>query len=724
MKKDILKLFYIPVLSVLLFSLIYFSFMSYLLNKESERIVYYFEQNLINDKKQEIKKAVEDVKTFIKITRYSLYDYTKELMIKYLQIGTYDNNLIEKNGFIYGKIPSNVKLNYSILDGKYIILNYNNKKYFVVLQNKGKNVYIAGVLLSYLDNYILTVIRTFLDKYNKNRASYIALGKITTFNPKNDVIGYIYYMPPKLNFLVGKEFNISESDVKGNLYRKKYFECLKSNRGCFVSYYFKNPKTGLIEQKLSYFDFVKEYNLSILKGIYKSQLEKEFLLQWFPFKNEITKLVKISIFVYVILVIGLIIFFFYYLSNIKEDLINKYEQMRKEIIKRYYFDVLTHLPNRLKLTEDINKLNPISLLILDIKEFGIINELYGFEFGNKILREVANKLKQNFEYVYKFGNDEFAILNVDLDCINFREKLSFFEYFYIEELKLEFNCGISNIKPLIENAEMALYKAKSLGVTFFYYDKQIEKEYKQNFEKIAMLKSILEKEDIIPYYQCIVDKNKRIIKYEALIRLKNEKGEILSPFLFMEDIKKSKLYDQFSLIMIKKVIQDVKKFKFNVSINLSFEDIENELIKEYILSLDRDILKFVTFEVLESENIKSYEIINEFFNVLKQKGAKVAIDDFGSGYSNFINILSLEIDYIKIDGSLIKNINDEKNKKIVEFIVNFSKEFNIKIVAEFVDNETIFKTLEKMNMDYFQGYYFCKPKPIEEIFDKIAPKKV
>ena len=724
MKKDILKLFYIPVLSVLLFSLIYFSFMSYLLNKESERIVYYFEQNLINDKKQEIKKAVEDVKTFIKITRYSLYDYNKELMIKYLQIGTYDNNLIEKNGFIYGKIPPNVKLNYSILDNRYIILNYNNKKYFVVLQNKGKNVYIAGVLLSYLDNYILTVIRTFLDKYNKNKISYIALGKITTFNPKNDIIGYIYYMPPKLNFLVGKELNISESDVKGNLYRKKYFECLKSNRGCFVSYYFKNPKTGLIEQKLSYFDLVKEYNLSILKGIYKSQLEKEFLLQWFPFKNEIIKLVKISIFVYVILVIGLIIFFFYYLSNIKEDLINKYEQMRKEIIKRYYFDVLTHLPNRLKLNEDINKLNPISLLILDIKEFGIINELYGFEFGNKILREVANKLKQNFEYVYKFGNDEFAILNVDLDCINFREKLSFFEHFYIEELKLEFNCGISNIKPLIENAEMALYKAKSLGVTFFYYDKQIEKEYKQNFEKIAMLKSILEKEDIIPYYQCIVDKNKRIIKYEALMRLKNEKGEILSPFLFMEDIKKSKLYDQFSLIMIKKVIQDVKKFKFNVSINLSFEDIENELIKEYILSLDRDILKFVTFEVLESENIKSYKIINEFFNVLKQKGAKVAIDDFGSGYSNFINILSLEIDYIKIDGSLIKNINDEKNKKIVEFIVNFSKEFNIKIVAEFVENETIFKTLETMNMDYFQGYYFCKPKPIEEIFDKIAPKKV
>ena len=723
MKKDILKLFYIPILSFFLFSLIYFSLMSYFLNEESKKIVRYFQQNLISDKKQEIKKDIKNFKTFIKIIRYSLYDYTKELMIRCLQTNIL-GDLVEKNGFIYGRIPSDVKLKYSILKNKYIVLDYNDKKYLVALQNKGKNIYLAGVLLSYLDDYILTLMRTFLDKYNENRISYIALGKITTFNPTNDIIGYIYYMPKQLNFLMGKELNISKPDIKGNLFRKEYFECWKNNKGCFISYYFKNPTTGVIEQKLSYFDLVKEYNLSIVKGIYKSQLEKEFLSQWIPFKNEIIKLMRVSIFIYVLLVIGLVIFFFNYLSNIKSSLIHKYEQMKKEIIKRYYFDLLTHLPNRLKLTEDINILNPLALLILDIKEFGIINELYGFEFGNKILKEIANKLKQKFEYVYKFGNDEFAILNVNSDCMNFREKLSFLEHFYIEGLKLEFNCGISNIKPLIENAEMALYKAKALDVTFFYYDKKIEEEYKQNFEKILMLKSILEKKDIIPYYQCIVDKNKKVIKYEALMRLKNEKGEILSPFLFMKEIKKSKLYDQFSLIMIKKVIEDVKKFKFDVSINLSFEDIENDLIKEYILNLDKNILKFITFEVLESESVKSYEIINEFLTVLKQKGAKIAIDDFGSGYSNFIHILNLKIDYIKIDGSLIKNINDEKYKKIIEFIVSFSKDFNIKIVAEFVENETIFKILEKMNVNYFQGYYFCKPKPIEEIFDKIASKKV
>ena len=201
------------------------------------------------------------------------------------------------------------------------------------------------------------------------------------------------------------------------------------------------------------------------------------------------------------------------------------------------------------------------------------------------------------------------------------------------------------------------------------------------------------------------------------MRLKNEKGEILSPFLFMEEIKKIKLYNKFSLIMIKKVIEDVKKFKFNVSINLSFEDIEYDLFKDYILSLDKDILKFITFELLESESIESYKTINEFLNILKQEGAKIAIDDFGSGYSNFVHVLNLKTDYIKIDGSLVKNISDEKYKKIIEFIINFSKDFNIKTVAEFVENETIFNALKEMNVDYFQGYYFCKPKPIEEIFD-------
>ena len=130
MKKDILRLFYTPILGILLFSLIYFSFMSYLLNKESKNIVNYFQQNIVTTKKQEIKKDVENFKTFIKIIKYSLYDYTKELMIKFLRTNTCDS-LIERNNFVYGKIPLDVKLNYYILNNRYIILNYNNKRYLL-----------------------------------------------------------------------------------------------------------------------------------------------------------------------------------------------------------------------------------------------------------------------------------------------------------------------------------------------------------------------------------------------------------------------------------------------------------------------------------------------------------------------------------------------------------------------------------------------------------------
>ena len=178
-------------------------------------------------------------------------------------------------------------------------------------------------------------------------------------------------------------------------------------------------------------------------------------------------------------------------------------------------------------------------------------------------------------------------------------------------------------------------------------------------------------------------------------------------------------------MMIKKVVADVKKYKFNVSINLSFEDIENEKIKRYLSQLNESILRYITFEILESESVKSYDKVNGFISFVKEKGAKIAIDDFGSGYSNFIQILKLHSDYIKIDGSLVERVKEDKYKDIIKFIVEFSQKFNIKTVAEFVENEEIFEILKNLGVEDFQGYYFCKPQPLENIIkkDKISSKK-
>ena len=123
------------------------------------------------------------------------------------------------------------------------------------------------------------------------------------------------------------------------------------------------------------------------------------------------------------------------------------------------------------------------------------------------------------------------------------------------------------------------------------------------------------------------------------------------------------------------------------------------------------VMQNITFEILESESISDYNAIKTFIDDMKKVGAKVAIDDFGSGYSNFEHLINLDIDFIKIDGSLIKNIHREPSAyNIVNLINTFAHESNIKTVGEFVENEEIYKTLQEIGVDYAQGYYFAKPE--------------
>ena len=118
----------------------------------------------------------------------------------------------------------------------------------------------------------------------------------------------------------------------------------------------------------------------------------------------------------------------------------------------------------------------------------------------------------------------------------------------------------------------------------------------------------------------------------------------------------------------------------------------------------------LVFEILESENLSDYDFLEEFVLKYKKLGVKIAIDDFGSGYSNFIRIIRLKPDYLKIDGSLIKNIDKDNNSyEIVKSIIAFSKTLNIRTIAEYVHSEEIFNLLLELGVDEFQGYYFGKP---------------
>ncbi|MCD8541183.1 MAG: EAL domain-containing protein [Aliarcobacter cryaerophilus] len=171
---------------------------------------------------------------------------------------------------------------------------------------------------------------------------------------------------------------------------------------------------------------------------------------------------------------------------------------------------------------------------------------------------------------------------------------------------------------------------------------------------------------------------------------------------------------ELSRIIISKSLDNLLKTQKNITINLSFKDILNY---EFIDYLDNVLekLKFedrnrLVFEILESENLSDYDFLEEFVLKYKKLGVKIAIDDFGSGYSNFIRIIRLKPDYLKIDGSLIKNIDKDNNSyEIVKSIIAFSKTLNIKTIAEYVHSEEIFNLLLELDVDEFQGYYFGKP---------------
>jgi len=153
---------------------------------------------------------------------------------------------------------------------------------------------------------------------------------------------------------------------------------------------------------------------------------------------------------------------------------------------------------------------------------------------------------------------------------------------------------------------------------------------------------------------------------------------------------------------------------FEFSINLTIEDILSKETTDYIyMKLENYSNSHnVIFEITESEEVNDYKIINNFIQNIKKFGVKIAIDDFGSGYANFEHILNIDADFIKIDGSLIKNINKDKNARIItEAIIAFSKKLGRKTITEYVHNEEVYEIVKSLGADYSQGFYFGIPSP-------------
>jgi len=398
-------------------------------------------------------------------------------------------------------------------------------------------------------------------------------------------------------------------------------------------------------------------------------------------------------------------------------------------------DLTTKLPNRVALADRLAANPNVMLAIINIDRFSDINEVYGVAIGDGVLAEYGRWLsclvKPHEDItLYKIGSDEYVLLFSECDnlarCRVFLEQLielSAKASFVIDDIEIVLTITIGMAvasDQLLEHATAALKQAKLGHLSIQMYESALsKKDQENNIAWYKRIKEAIEESRIVPFFQPIVDnKTRRIIKYEALIRLVERDGSIVGPYVFLGIAKKTKLYSQLTKIMVDKVIAVFKSSVIPVSINLSTEDLLNCELADYLEQtiLSHQIGKIIMFEILESEGIENYAEVSAFVDRFKSIGCRFAIDDFGSGYSNFDHLLKLNIDTLKIDGSIIKNLPHDRNAQIiVKHICDFASEMGISTVAEFVANEEIYKQVSAIGINASQGYYFYEPAqtPVE-----------
>lgn len=407
---------------------------------------------------------------------------------------------------------------------------------------------------------------------------------------------------------------------------------------------------------------------------------------------------------------------------------------KDQIIRRQLIDPLSGLKNRTALLGDLeSKEDEITLILLNIDRFSTINDYFGYEIGDKLLKAFGKRLESISEhnYLYRISGDEFALICITrpfdetlkdfvIEQIN---KLENFKYSISgHEISINVSTGIAHAAytDVYNLAHMALKEAKEKREKLIIFNDNIAltEKTRNNIWIFDKIKLAIEDDRIVPYFQGIVNNQTRqIVKYESLIRLIEPDGTVLSPFWFLEHAKKSKLYDKLTRIMITKTFAVFEHLEYEFSLNLTVYDIVSDETRAYIYEIleHSSASKRAVFEIVESEGIVNYEEVIEFIRHVKQFGCKIAIDDFGTGYSNFSYLSKLDVDYIKIDGSLIKNINrDEDHLFTVESILFFARKKGIETIAEFVEDESIFTKVLELGIDYSQGYLFSTPQPTIE----------
>lgn len=419
--------------------------------------------------------------------------------------------------------------------------------------------------------------------------------------------------------------------------------------------------------------------------------------------------------------------------TMSENIKQKLELQREEIKNLTMVDNVTGLPNQQAFC-DFLKANDkkLSLIAFRVDHLTNIKDVLGYGFADAYMQEFVQMISQYFEgfknilQIYRIDSDDICII-LDGEMQNIsktvEDLVSMGKFFYAT------HHDISITSPITAAAYTGHEGLRHKIVTLLSYafDKHrgeyivgndetscFVDELPVNIFWLGKYSGAIADEQMVPFFQPIYDnKNKRIDKYECLARIMDE-GKIISPDKFIDLATRAKQIPFLTKAIVRKAFEKFKLYpQYEFSINVSAMDLQDDFllkqIKYWQEKMQVDPAR-VVFEILESEDIYRYGILKKSIANLKEMGYKIAIDDFGTGYSNFISLFEYQVDYIKIDGSLVRGIaTDPLQMQMVDNLNRFIHMCGAKSVAEFVSDEAIQKAVELAGIDYSQGYYFGAP---------------
>jgi diguanylate cyclase (GGDEF)-like protein len=421
-------------------------------------------------------------------------------------------------------------------------------------------------------------------------------------------------------------------------------------------------------------------------------------------------------------------------------------------IRMAYYDYLTGLGNRRKFNEEFaQKLASaerygyqLALFYLDLDRFKEINDAGGHDAGDNFLKMVANALKEAIrttDLICRLGGDEFILLMPHADRAGVEHIANKINGVLKDKV---FNCagksyvasasiGIaifplhgSTVNELMAHADLAMYRAKELG-RGQYHLFNLEYDYRGKSKQVVHWRNVLEDalatDKFVLFYQPILNiKTNQISHFECLLRLQQEDSQIIMPAEFIFRAEELGLISKIDKVVLQKAVEKHIEFNrqgknHNLSVNISKRSLEDPTILEYfgqLFSNPEVDQKRIIFEITDSAAVSKYHSTNALINKIKDLGCVLALNDFGIEYPSLHYLKNAPVDYVKIDGSLIRQIDKNNDDKVfVKALTEVAKAFGKKTVAECVESEAILAILREFGIDYAQGYYIGRPDSME-----------